>query len=616
MYCVHYIYIQSKYNRQIKSFFLAILILVGSHLLAAPKTTESSVKSNATNEDTSADSLKIAKLAQLAFYYYDYLGNKKMADSIALQAISIAEATYRPSMLIFAYNKYIESNEISYNLPKARHYALEAVRLSKQSGNTHQQWHSIRNLVKVYLAAYTFDKAMGNSYEAYALADALEDEALKAESYLLIGQSLEGNNQKIEAFRNYLNAASLAEKSKNKELLKQSYSLLSNFYNHNKLYDKAIEYKLLQVDLIRQSIPVDSVELMWAQYDLQAININSNNNQLNTKSIKEVFEFAIRNNHQRLKNYEIALYRSHLIEAEKISQLILLYRDQYPTEFAKLSAENPSLYYRLLAYFNEENNKPDSAYYNLLRSEELIQSDPNKILKSNFYQRFGQFLVRQGKPEQAVEKYLLSFDLAQQASYFEYMLSASKNLEALYARLGDYTNAYKYSALNRSLNDSISILTQNDQLLMLEIDHETKQRQLAAEMEHELTHRRHNLQYMAITLVIIAMFILLLMLGTLKVPAWVIKMLGFFSFILLFEFIIMIADHKIYEITANEPWKILLIKIGLIAFLLPFHHWIEKKVIHFLIDHELINSRKNSVKNIIIKALNRNKQTSSIDNKL
>ena len=441
----------------------------------------------------------------------------------------------------------------------------------------------------VYKKMNQYDKALGSSYQALAIADAIKNEVLKAESYLLIGQSLEGNNQKIEAFRNYLNATALAEITNNPGLIKSCYSLLSGFYNYNKLFDKAVVYKLKQLDILTKSRPVDSIELMWARYDLQAININSNNNKLNVASMQEVLDFAIRKNHTRLKNYEIALYRSHLIEAEQIGQLNTLYNKQYPAELRRLSKDNPSLYFRLKAYFNEADHKPDSANYYLVKAEQLLQTDPNKIMQSNFYQRFGQFLVRQGKSKEAVVKFIKSYELAHEASYMGYMLNASKSLESAYAGLKDFKNAYSYSVLNRALTDSINILTKNDQILMLEIDHESHLRERAAEEEHLQVHRRHNIQYTAITIVIIAMFILLMMLGSLKVPAWTIKMLGFFSFILFFEFIIMIADHKIYEITANEPWKILLIKIGLIAFLLPFHHWIEKKVIHFLIEHKLIN---------------------------
>jgi hypothetical protein len=56
----------------------------------------------------------------------------------------------------------------------------------------------------------------------------------------------------------------------------------------------------------------------------------------------------------------------------------------------------------------------------------------------------------------------------------------------------------------------------------------------------------------------------------------------------LFEFIILIADTKIHDITHGEPWKVLAIKIGLIAILLPLHHKVEEKVIHYLTTQELL----------------------------
>jgi len=547
--------------------------------------------------NSNSDSLRIENLSKQAFNALDFLGDKRGADSIGQLAVDFAESNYKPELLLLAYIRYLGSTDPNLNLQKSLTFAQEAVKLSKTLNNADLEWQALSNLVKVQIIAYNFDKALSNSYQALAQADAMQDEKLKAESYMLIGQSLEANNQKIEAFRNYLKSSTIAEKLQDLSLIKKSYSTLSGFYNNTKIYGKAVDYKLKQIDAILKGRPIDSTELMWAKYDLQRININSNNNKLNYESVQETFEYALRTNNLRLKRYELALYRTHLIEADKISQLIGLYETQYPDEFKELAAENPSLFYRIKAFFSEEEKKYDSAMYYLTRAEQLIQSDPNKILKSNFYQRFGQFLVRQGKKQDAIAKYSKSYELAREASYFEYMLSASKNLQALYAEMKDYKNAYTYSEMNRLLTDSVNMLTKNDQLLMLEIDHETKQREQASEQERMETDRRHNIQYMAITIIIIAMFILLMMLGSLTVPSWLIKVLGFFSFILFFEFIIMIADHKIYHITNNEPWKILLIKIGLIAFLLPFHHWIEKKVTQYLINNKILKMPKFSFKN-------------------
>jgi hypothetical protein len=80
----------------------------------------------------------------------------------------------------------------------------------------------------------------------------------------------------------------------------------------------------------------------------------------------------------------------------------------------------------------------------------------------------------------------------------------------------------------------------------------------------------------------VLLFIALVMMGWLAVPASVIRGLGFLSFIFLFEFIILLTDKQIAELTNDEPWKVLLIKIGLAAILLPLHHWSEHRVIHFL----------------------------------
>ncbi|MEI2748753.1 MAG: hypothetical protein V9E88_08355 [Ferruginibacter sp.] len=77
-----------------------------------------------------------------------------------------------------------------------------------------------------------------------------------------------------------------------------------------------------------------------------------------------------------------------------------------------------------------------------------------------------------------------------------------------------------------------------------------------------------------------------------KISKGTIKTIGFFAFIFLFEFIILLADNQIHHWTHGEPWKIILIKIGLIAILLPLHHWLEEKVIHHLTNKDLLSNSK------------------------
>lgn len=546
-------------------------------------------------QNSENDSLRIEKLSELAFFHFDYLGDGHLADSLSELAIQIAESSHRPEMLFLACTRYVESNDLHANYQKALKYAQKAEQISATLNSTEASFRATKNLTNVYLSGYQYDKALESGYKSLAVATTAENAVQKAESYLNIGRSLEGKNQMVEAFRNYINASSIAEKTNIRALLISTYACLSDFYNFNKLYGKAARYKLMQRDLLAKQQPVDSIAVMWIEYDLQVIDINSNDNRLTEHNVMKVIDFARRKGHKRMMEYQIALYRTHLIEANRIGELKNFYQKQIPYDWSLLASEKPALYYRLKAFFSEEEKQMDSAHYYFDKAEELMQDDANMILSSKFYNRFGQFLMRHGHEKEALVKFSKSFELAEKASYFEYMMVASENLEAIYAGSNDYKNAYHYASVNKVLADSIRNLSRKEQIVVLEIDHETRQRERLAVQEREETNRRHNLQYMAMIIGIFSVFIILIMLGSLKVPEWIIRMLGFFSFIFLFEFIILLADHKIHALTHGEPWKIMLIKIFLIAILLPLHHSIEKRVIGYLLSHQLLRRSHFSV---------------------
>jgi len=238
-----------------------------------------------------------------------------------------------------------------------------------------------------------------------------------------------------------------------------------------------------------------------------------------------------------------------------------------------------------------------------------MQRDPNIIGQSNFFNRFGQFLIRHNQPTEAIIQFENALRLARAASYPDYMLSAARQLEQVYLQKKDFKNAYAYATLIRDLTDSLNEMSKKDQLIILEIDHEARQRELAAERELPERNRRDNIQYLAITIAIVLVFVILMMLGSFKVPEWSIKALGFVSFILLFEFIILVMDHKIFELTKGEPWKIFLIKIFVIALLLPLHEFLEKRLTRYLINHKLIDLSKVSFKGIIRRPATRVKRS-------
>jgi len=122
----------------------------------------------------------------------------------------------------------------------------------------------------------------------------------------------------------------------------------------------------------------------------------------------------------------------------------------------------------------------------------------------------------------------------------------------------------------------------------LEIESVSRQQQREAELAKIKQQKKFNLQYMIITVIIVMAFILLIMVGMFKVSAFTIRVMGFLSLIFFFEFIILLFDTWIHHQTHGEPWKIWLIKIGIISILLPAHHFMEHKLIHYLLSRHLI----------------------------
>jgi len=178
--------------------------------------------------------------------------------------------------------------------------------------------------------------------------------------------------------------------------------------------------------------------------------------------------------------------------------------------------------------------------------------------------------------------------IGEQLRSLELQEHAVNNLDSLYQWKGDFKNAFLYNSMYHQLKDSLQKLSKEKDVLSLEIDNENKRKDREAKKIEEEVRRKRNIQYMAITITIAAVFILMVMAGAFSVSRTTIKIMGFFAFIFFFEFIILLCDNQIHDWTGGEPWKVLAIKIGLIAVLLPLHHWLEEKVTHYLATQELL----------------------------
>ena len=194
--------------------------------------------------------------------------------------------------------------------------------------------------------------------------------------------------------------------------------------------------------------------------------------------------------------------------------------------------------------------------------------------------------------------------LADSTHQLEMALEINKNLDTLYQLVGDYKQSKFYSAAYFQYKDSLQTINKEKELSQIEAQDEQLRQEKLEQEAADKKRQRNNIQYLGITIGIASLFLLLIFLGMFKVSARFIKMLGFFAFLMFFEFIFLISKKNVYGITHGEPWKDLLFMILLAAVLLPLHHWVEHKVLHYLTSQNKLTSAGESFKNRILKPKN------------
>ncbi len=404
----------------------------------------------------------------------------------------------------------------------------------------------------------------------------------------------EQGKQMNQALQNYLDALYLGKRNMKAEQELQALEQIARFYANIKRFDRASSYKLRQIRLFLQEHPQpDSV--VYIRMISELSDYYFDNREL-SKAIpfhKQVLQFAFHHQLQTVINNQFAIYRSYLTEVNDMDALYRLYHQEYPGELLRLAAEDSIKFLRIQALLYEHDHLTDSARQCFQKAFLLLnQSHYGVTEKANFYRRYGEFCTRNQINEKAVQCFDSFLLYSQRANYFPFIHDASAYLHQIYASLHQYEKAYAYQSLTLRYQDSMNATERNEEYLKMEMENAEMQHQLEQEELEKNEKKKHYLQYVFIVIISTISLISLLLVSSLHIPRILIRIFGFLTFILIFEFIILLIDHKIHVLTHGEPIKILGIKILVIALILPLHHWVEEKVVHYLIHHKIIDFQK------------------------
>jgi tetratricopeptide (TPR) repeat protein len=381
-------------------------------------------------------------------------------------------------------------------------------------------------------------------------------------------------------------------------LLRNCYLNLSNFYSAIDEFDKAIDnytsaYKML-----------DNLEQRNVQYQ-RVVDVNALGNLFSAKKRYDIaigyFERSVRMaDSLKFASLKIPGYVSILNQYLRMDQpgKAMSYMksaagqqlDKHLSKFGFGGAIN-----QVYAVIYTELKQYDSANFYFNKAMPFFESS-NETNRIAFYQQLATFYKKAEQNSKAVEYFLKAKEMGERLGMLENVRDAAKQLDSLYTLNGSYQLANQYNGIYYQYKDSIEKLNKEKELTQLEAADELQRQERLQREQEEKKRRRNNIQYLAITIGIVLLFIALVVLGMFKVSATTIKMIGFFAFLMFFEFIFLIFKKNIYSITKGEPWKDLLFMIGLAALLLPLHHWLEHKVIKYLTSHNRLTSAGHHIK--------------------
>jgi tetratricopeptide (TPR) repeat protein len=587
-------------NGSIKFVWMLLIIMIsGQTVFSQVDFLTDSLKKSLESATTDRD--KISILGKLASSYM--VRDEAVSEAYGKKQILIAELSRDRKLMVMALlsngRRHMNMSGVQTHVNTAIDYYQQALTIARNNNLEMEMVQAYLFLSKSARTNADIEKALSYSTQAFAVISGVKDDGLKSmqdslkvECYLTMGTNYLIKNERLLAFKNYLNALDIAEITKRKELLNSCYSKMSDFYAELNDYDKAIDNysKILKNNLADKN----NYDLLDDYNNIGKIYTAKKSYDIATSYYEKAIQLA-----DSLKNpdYKITSYL-HIVNQYFASE-------QYQKGIDYLKSNKP-----LLSFFEKNNlmhfidqgygnvysemGKLDSADFYLKRALPYYDKNVTNSNKIYFYVAYGKLLSRKGQHPKAIDYLMQSKTLAAGIGNLDILKNITNEIDSAYQRAGDFKNAYVYRTLYDKYKDSIQELSKEKDLVSLEVDNENRRKERLAKAAIDEANRRHNIQYLGITAGIAGVFVLLVMIGLFSVSVRTIRVLGFFSFIFLFEFIILLADNKIHHLTHGEPWKILLIKIVLIAILMPLHHYLEHKVIHYLNTHKKISLDKQS----------------------
>jgi len=535
---------------------------------------------------STTDSQKVVSLGKLAEYYYVFKLDDK-ADSVLHEQLLIAEVSNNRNLLLHALfgNAVlnISGSADRESFDKAISFIQKGIDYAKANNENDYLAIGYTRLADILNARKQYDKALANAVLALSILEKVTSDSVKAICYISLGDIYLGKEDAVSACRNYNNAFDISIKMNSIPLQSLIYHRLHEMYK--KLDDKDLAKDELNKSITLNKTYGNKEGLILDYYDLARLT--------NEKYfIEQAIDLAdsIKNFKQLLSAKRLMLVYYYVVEGNE--QKALQYLENEPDLKESYANSGDDNYFQNIGNIYYYSNNPDSALYYYQLAEPEIQRKQDLKASEIILTQIAMSYDKRGNIDSAIIYYQKALKLSFQINDAAEIASIANQLSILYQKKNDFKNAFYYLQQSNHLTDSLKKLSKGNDITLLAVDRENKKHEQEILQLEKLENNKRNLQYMAITVAIVVVFFLMLFIGSFPISKLTVKLMGYFFFISLFEFIVLLIDNLfLTHATHNQPLKIWLIKIGLIGLLVPFQHFLETNMIALLASKKLIEVR-------------------------
>lgn len=346
------------------------------------------------------------------------------------------------------------------------------------------------------------------------------------------------------ALENYQSSIKINKLIKNLDGISRNYNNIAIIFNKQKNYDKSLEYHLKALGI---NLKLKNDELIANSYNNLG-NIFSNKLDY-TKSLE--YHYKSLEINQKIKDLD-GIGRNY-------GNIGLVYQ--------KLKDYSKAIEIIKKAVNICENLEDDlNLTINYINLGELYKLTNNYQLALNYLKQ------AEEKSKKMCAKHLI--------------MDSYKNLFELYEKSKNYKMAFEFQKKYSVISDSVFSEEKALELgkvegkyeLELQLERKKQTEKELLQKENEEIQRRSNLQYSAIFIFIFLTFLSVFVLGKLVTSDRTIEAMIFLSFLILFEFLLVLIDPVIDIYSNGLPLFNLSVNIGLALLIFPLHHFFETKL--------------------------------------